>query len=153
MRLLAYYERYCDTPALGGSINRHADSVTNAGVTRPSRCRNRIMMMIADSSQTRILRRLLGQSLHARWWLWSLFLDAHTLLRFGQTKVWAEDDWDAARSFWLRHLFFAALCLSASNLPLAFFIDERQLFRSKASCCRNGWLILECTSYLFDWPL
>ena len=27
--------------------------------------------------------------------------DVNTLLHFGQTKVWDEDDRDAARSFWL----------------------------------------------------
>ena len=64
-------------------------------------------------------------------------LDAHPLLHFGQTRVWVEDDWDAARSFCLLRFFFAASCLSASNLQLAFLTDERQLSRSEASCCND----------------
>ena len=32
------------------------------------------------------------------------------------TKVWAEDDWDAAHSFCPWHFSFAASCLSASNI-------------------------------------
>ena len=47
-----------------------------------------------------------GQFLHARWWLQSPMINAHTLLHFGQTKIWAEDDLDAALSascvFYLR---------------------------------------------------
>ena len=43
------------------------------------------------------------------------FLMKHTLLYFGQSKVWAADDWDAARSLSLLHLSFAASCLSESN--------------------------------------
>ena len=40
-------------------------------------------------------------------------------LHFGQTAVSAERDWDAARSFCLLRLSFAASCLSASNLRLS----------------------------------
>ena len=36
------------------------------------------------------------------------FLDAHTLLHFGQTKVWVEDDRDAARYFCLLRFSFVA---------------------------------------------
>ena len=75
--------------------------------------------------------------LHARWWLQSPILDAHTLLNFGQTKVWDKDDWDAARSFCLLRFSYAALCLSASNSQQAFLTDERQLSRSEASCCHD----------------
>ena len=66
-----------------------------------------------------------GQFLHAGWWLWSPIPDTHTLLHFGQAKVWAEDDWNAASSFCLLRLSFAASSLSSSNLPLAFLTDER----------------------------
>ena len=48
--------------------------------------------MLADSPRTRILGKVDGQLLHAHWWLQSLILDAHTLLRFEQRRVWAEDD-------------------------------------------------------------
>ena len=56
-------------------------------------------------------------------------LDAHTLLHFGQTKIWVENDRDAAH--------FSASCilplwLHASNLQLYFLTDERQLSRSEA---------------------
>ena len=44
--------------------------------------------MMADSSQTRILGKVDGQFLH-------------TLMHFGQTMVWDEDDRDAARFFCL----------------------------------------------------
>ena len=61
----------------------------------------------------------------------------HTLLHFGQTKVWADDDLDAARSFCLLQLSFVASCRSALNLQLAFFFftDERQMSWSQPSCC------------------
>ena len=65
-----------------------------------------------------------GQLLHARWWLLSAILGVHTLLHFGQTKIWAEDDRDAARSFCHLRFSFAASCLSASNSQLAFLTDE-----------------------------
>ena len=42
-----------------------------------------------------------------------------------------------AGSFSLLRFSFAALCLSASNLQLAFLADERQLSRSEASCCHD----------------
>ena len=70
--------------------------------------------------------------LHARWWPQRPILDAHLLPHFGQAKVWDEDSRDAARSFCLLRFSFPALCLSASNLQLAFLTDERQLSRSKA---------------------
>ena len=60
-------------------------------------------MMMADSSQMRIFGKVDGQFLHARLWL-SPILDVQTVLHFGQTKVWAEVDWDAAHSFCLLHL-------------------------------------------------
>ena len=63
--------------------------------------------------------------------------DTHTVLHFGQTKVWVEGDWDAAHSFCLLHFSFAASSLSASNSQLAFLTDERQLSRSEASCCHD----------------
>ena len=86
--------------------------------------RVRLIMMMAHSSQTRILGKVDGQFLH-------------TLMHFGQTMVWDEDDRDAARSFCLLCFSFAAFCLSASNLQLAFLTDERQLSRSEASCCHD----------------
>ena len=94
-------------------------------------------MMMADSSQMRILGKVDGQFLHAPWWLRRPILDAHTLLHFGQTKVWDEDGRDTARSFCPLRFSFAALCLSASNSQLAFLTDERQLSRSEASCCHD----------------
>ena len=51
-------------------------------------------------------------------------LDVYTLLHFGQTKVWNEDDWDAAHSVCLLRLSFAASCLSDSYLGLAFHTGE-----------------------------
>ena len=79
-----------------------------------------------------------GQCLHARWWLQSAILDAQTpALHFAQAKVWADDDLDAARSYCLLRLSFAASCLSASSLRLAFLTDERQLSRFEASCCQD----------------
>ena len=66
-----------------------------------------------------------GQFMHTRWWLQTPILDAHTLLHFGQTKVWVEHDSDAARSPCLLRFFLAASCLSASNLQLAFLSDKR----------------------------
>ena len=93
--------------------------------------------MIADSSQTRILAKVNGPFLHARWWLWNLILDVHTLLHFGQMKVLAEDNRDATTSFCLLGLSFAASCLSASNFRLAFLTDECHLSWSEASCCHD----------------
>ena len=54
------------------------------------------VVTMADSSQTRIFRKVVSQCWHARWWLWSPNLDAQTLFHFGQAKVWADDDWDAS---------------------------------------------------------
>ena len=96
--------------------------------------RDRPTLMMAHSLQTRIVGKVDGQFLHACWWLWSLIPDAHTLLHFGQTKVWPEDNWDAAHSFHLLHLSFVASCLSASNLQMAFLTDEHQLSWSEACC-------------------
>ena len=93
------------------------------------------MMMMAHSSQTRIVGKVDSQFLHVRWWLWRPILDAHPEPHFGQTKVWDEDGRDAARSFYLLRFSFAALCLSASNSQLAFLTDERQLSRYEPSCC------------------
>ena len=72
---------------------------------------------MANSSQTRIWGRLMVSSCMLVGGCRVLILDAQTLLPFGQAKVWAEDDWDAARSFCLLRLCFilAASCLSASN--------------------------------------
>ena len=89
-------------------------------------------IIMAHSSQTRIAGKIDGQFLHARLWLSRLILDVHTLLHFGQTKVWDEDGRDAARSFCLQRFSFAASCLSASNLRLAFLTDDRLLSRSEA---------------------
>ena len=100
----------------------------------------RSTVMIADSSQTRILAKVNGPFLHARWWLWNLILDVHTLLHFGQMKVLAEDNRDATTSFCLLGLSCAASCLSASNFRLAVFTDERPL----SSCYHNWWLIPAC---------
>ena len=105
--------------------------------THPHRKLVHTGMMMADASQTRIFGKVDGQFLHARWRLWTPILDAQTLLHFGQAKVWVENDWDAARSVCLFRLSFAASCLSASNLRLAFLTDERQLSRSEASCCHD----------------
>ena len=71
---------------------------------------------MVDSPQTRILWKVGGQLLHDHWWLDSRILDVQTLLHFGPARLWAEEDWDAARSFCLLRLSFAASCLSASNL-------------------------------------
>ena len=68
------------------------------------------MMMMAQSSQTRIVGRVDGQFLHARRWL-----DVHAQQLFGQTKVWTEDDRDAARSFCLLRFSFAASCLELTT--------------------------------------
>ena len=96
-----------------------------------------MMMMMTHSSQTRIVGKIDGQFLHARWWLQRPILDAHPLPHFGQTKVWDEDGRDAARSFCLLRHSFAAFCLSVSNSQLAFLTDERQLSPSEASCCHD----------------
>ena len=58
--------------------------------------------------------------------------DPTTPLHYGHAKVWAEDDWDVARSFCHLRLSFANSCLSASNLQQAFLTDERQLSQSEA---------------------
>ena len=71
--------------------------------------------------------------LHACWWLQRPILDAHPLLYFRQTKVWDEDGRNAASSFCLLFFSFAASCLSASYLQLAFLTDELQLSRSPAA--------------------
>ena len=74
--------------------------------------------MMADSSQTRIFKKVDGQFVHGRWWLQSLILDVHTLLHFGQAKVWAEDDWDAALSVLPLASFlygFMPLCLELTT--------------------------------------
>ena len=92
---------------------------------------------MAHSLQMRIVGKVDGQFLHARWWLYRPILDAHTLLHFGQTKVCDEDGRDAACSFCLLHFSFVALCLSATTSQQAFFIDERRLSRSEASCCHD----------------
>ena len=78
-----------------------------------------------------------GQFLHAHCWLYSPVIDVQTQPHFGQVKVWAEIDWDAVRSFCLLCLCFVASCLSASNLRLAFLIDECHLSRCEASCCHD----------------
>ena len=94
--------------------------------------------MTAHSLQTRVVGKVDdGQFFHARMWLYRPILDAHSLSHFGQTKVWDEDGRDAARSFCLLRFSFAALCLSASNSQQAILTDERQLFRSEASCCHD----------------
>ena len=100
--------------------------------------------MITDSSQTRMFGKVGGQFLHARWWLKSPILDAHTLPHFGQAKVWAEDDRDAARTFRLLRCSFVVSCLSASNLRLAFLTDERIPSRSEACCCHDTALSRLC---------
>ena len=68
--------------------------------------------------------------------------------KFGQRF---EDDSDAAGSFCLLHLSFAASCLSALNLWLAFLTDECQLSWSGASCCHDWWPIPARESCLFSW--
>ena len=77
-------------------------------------------MVMAHSSQTRIVRKVDGQFLHARWWLCRPILDAHPLPHFGQTKVWNESGKDAARSFCILSFSFAAFCLTASNYKWLF---------------------------------
>ena len=62
------------------------------------------------------LRKADGQFWHARWWLWSPIPGVQILPHFGQARVRAEDDWEAAPSFCLLRLSFAALCVSASSL-------------------------------------
>ena len=86
--------------------------------------------MMAHSSQTRNVGKVDGQCFRARWWLWRPILDAYPLPHFEQSKVWNEDGRDASRSFCLLRFSFAALCLSASNVRLAFLTDERHLSRS-----------------------
>ena len=58
--------------------------------------------MKAHSSQTRLVGKVDGQFLHARWWLGRPILDVHPLPHFGQMKVWDEDGRDAAHSFLLK---------------------------------------------------
>ena len=109
-------------------------------------------MMMAHSSQTRYIGEVDGQFLHARWWLWSPILVAQTVLHFGQGEAWVEDNQDAARSFCLQRLSFAASCLSASHLRLAFLTNERQLSRSEASCCHDQCrLFLQLVFVTLSW--
>ena len=84
---------------------------------------------MAHSPQTRIVEKVDGQFLHARWWPLRSILDAHPLPHLGQTKVWDEDGRDAARSSCLLRFSFAALCHSASQLAFVL-TDVRQLSRS-----------------------
>ena len=75
-------------------------------------------MTVADSSQARISGKADGQVLLARWWLWSPSLDAQTLLHFKHTKVWVEDNRDAAVSFLPTAYFLCAfmpLCLELTT--------------------------------------
>ena len=65
--------------------------------------------MKAHSSQTRLVGKVDGQFLHARWWLGRPILDVHPLPHFGQMKVWDEDGRDAAHSFCLLRFSFVAL--------------------------------------------
>ena len=67
-----------------------------------------LMKMMAHFSQTRIVGKVIGQFLHALWWLQRGILDAYPLPHFGQTKVWDENGRDAARSFCLLRFSFAA---------------------------------------------
>ena len=53
---------------------------------------------MADSSQTRILGRLKVSFCVLTGGCIVLILDAQTLMHFGQARVPAEDDWEAARS-------------------------------------------------------
>ena len=89
--------------------------------------------MVADDDSGKVD----GQSLHARWWLKSASLYVQTPLYFGQKKMWAEDDWDAAYFFCFLRLSFAALCLSASSLGLALLPDQHQMSGSEASSCHD----------------
>ena len=91
--------------------------VSSDGWLAELQCFTSFVMMMAHSSQTRIVRKVDGQFWHARWWLLRLILNVHPLLlpHFGQTEVWDEDGRDAAGSFCLLRFSFAALCLSASN--------------------------------------
>ena len=60
--------------------------------------------------------------------------DWFLMLHFGQTKVWDENDRDAARSFRLLHFFFAASCLSSSNYNWLFSLCTSCLgLRSRAA--------------------
>ena len=111
------------------------------------------MMMMADSSQTRIWGRLMVSSCMLAGGYRGRFSMRTTYRTLGKTKVWAEDDWDAARSFSLLRFPFTPSRLSASNLQMAFLTDERRLSRSEVSCCHDGWLILACASCLFSWSL
>ena len=89
--------------------------------------------MMADSSQKTIFGRLMVGSCTLFGGCRVRFPDAQTVPHFGQAKGWAEDDWDAARSFCLLRLSLAASCLSASNLRLAFLIDESDLKQCRSS--------------------
>ena len=59
------------------------------------------VMMMALSSQARIVGKVDGQLLHA-WWLWGPILDAHPSPHFGQTKVGDEDGWDVIQCHTVR---------------------------------------------------
>ena len=92
--------------------------------------------MMADSSQTKILGRLMVSSsglnggCRVRFLMRrpSCILDKR---RFGLRMI------GMLLVFCLLRLSFAASCFSASNLRLAFLIDERQLSRSEAFCCHD----------------
>ena len=93
-------------------------------------------MVMAHSSQARIVWRGTGQFLHALWWLWSPILDAHPLPYFGQTKVWDEDGKDAARSFCLLR-FPSRLYASLPRTHNWLFSLMSTSCRSEASCCHD----------------
>ena len=74
------------------------------------------------------------------------------------TPNWTDEGlgwgWLGCCSLFLPSAFsFAASCLSASNLQLAFLTDTRQLSRPEASCCHVWCLIPACASCLFSWSL
>ena len=108
----------------------------------------KVCLMMADSSQTRIFRKVEGQFLHACWWLGD-FWCAHP------TALWTDKllglGWLRCCLLFLPPAFsFAASCLSASNLWLAFLTDECQPSWSGASCCYDWWLIPAYTRCLFS---
>ena len=82
-------------------------------------------VLVARSSQTRILGMLMVSSCVLVGGWRDRFSVCKSPLHFGQAKVWAEDDWDAARSLCFKRLVFAASYLSVSNLRLAFLTEER----------------------------
>ena len=95
------------------------ETISTGSAREANACFSEVMMMV-DSSQMGMFGKAGGQFLHACWWLYNLILDAHTLLRFGQANVLAQDDLHVAHSFCLLWLSFEASCLSALNLRLAF---------------------------------